>query len=146
VDELDSTIVQGFGSLIRTRRRQLELTQTEAARRAGTSVACIGHLEKGKRHPSAKMVAKLAEVLGLDPRKLFLLANPGTERLFSADREALSTSAWEAFCKDEDCRKLHNITDREMEALSGVAMLGEVRSPRDLLFILITIRQALGRE
>jgi len=138
------TTVQQFGGVIRARRRQLDLTQEELARRIRTSVPYIGHLETGKRHPSEKLVTKLAEVLGLDLRELFFLANPGTKRLISRNPESNVASAWNAFCQDETFRKIHNITDLEMQALSGVALLGEVRTSRDFLFILNTIRQALG--
>jgi transcriptional regulator with XRE-family HTH domain len=138
------TTVQQFGGVIRARRRQLDLTQEELARRIRTSVPYIGHLETGKRHPSEKLVTKLAEVLGLDLRELFFLANPGTKRLISRNQESNAVSAWNAFCQDETFRKIHNITDLEMQALSGVALLGEVRTSRDFLFILNTIRQALG--
>jgi transcriptional regulator with XRE-family HTH domain len=136
--------VQRFGTVIRARRRQLDLTQEELARRIKTSVPYVGHLETGKRHPSEKLVTKLAEVLGLDPRELFFLANPGTQRLISGNQESNGHSAWNAFCRDETFRKIHHITDQEMQAPSGVALLGEVRTPRDFLFILNTIRQALG--
>jgi transcriptional regulator with XRE-family HTH domain len=138
------TTVQQFGGVIRARRRQLDLTQEELARRIRTSVPYIGHLETGKRHPSEKLVTKLAEVLGLDLRELFFLANPGTKRLISRNQESNAASAWNAFSQDETFRKIHNITDLEMQALSGVALLGEVRTSRDFLFILNTIRQALG--
>jgi transcriptional regulator with XRE-family HTH domain len=138
------TSVQQFGGVIRARRRQLDLTQEELARRIRTSVPYIGHLETGKRHPSEKIVTKLAEVLGLDLRELFFLANPGTKRLISQNQESNAASAWNAFCQDGTFRKIHNITDLEMQALSGVALLGEVRTSRDFLFILNTIRQALG--
>jgi transcriptional regulator with XRE-family HTH domain len=138
------TSVQQFGAVIRARRRQLDLTQEELARRIRTSVPYIGHLETGKRHPSEKLVTRLAQVLGLDPRELFFLANPGTKRLILRSQEADSASAWNAFCADEAFRKIHNITEQEMQALSGVALLGEVRTPRDFLFILNTIRQALA--
>jgi transcriptional regulator with XRE-family HTH domain len=138
------TPVQRFGAVIRARRRQIDLTQEELARRIRTSVPYIGHLETGKRHPSEKIVTRLAEVLGLDARELFFLANPGTKRLISRNQEFNEASAWNAFCRDETFRKIHNITDQEMQALSGVALLGEVRIPRDFLFILNTIRQALG--
>ncbi len=57
-----------FGQVIRERRRQL-------ARRIKTSTPYIGHLEGGKRHPSERVVSRLAEVLGLERRELFLLAN-----------------------------------------------------------------------
>jgi transcriptional regulator with XRE-family HTH domain len=141
--ELETRVVQQFGSVIRARRRQLDLTQQELARRVGTSVPYIGHLETEKRHPSEKIVTRLAEVLGLDPRELFFLANPGTKHLISRDQESNGETAWNAFCREEIFRKIHNITEQEMQALSGVALLGEVRTPRDFLFILNTIRHAL---
>ena len=104
----------------------------------------VGHLETGKRHPSEKLVVKLAAVLGLDPRELFFLANPGTKALISREQETNEASAWDGFVNDESLRKLHDITDQEMQTLAQIALLGEARSSRDFLFILNTIRQALG--
>jgi hypothetical protein len=99
----------------------------------------------GKRHLSERVVAKLADVLGLDARELFLLANPKVGSLISEQQKSAGTSAWDAFLRDEKLRKIHKITDQEMETLSRVAMMGEVRSPRDFVFILNCIRHALGR-
>ncbi|MGH7986111.1 MAG: helix-turn-helix domain-containing protein, partial [Candidatus Binataceae bacterium] len=53
-----------FGQVIRERRRQLDLTQQEVARQIKTSTPYVGHLESGKRHPSDKVLSRLAEVLG----------------------------------------------------------------------------------
>ena len=64
---------RSFGQVLRDRRRQLDLTQEEVARRIKTSTPYIGHLESAKRHPSDKIVTRLAEVLGLDRRELFFL-------------------------------------------------------------------------
>jgi transcriptional regulator with XRE-family HTH domain len=133
-----------FGRVIRERRRQLNLTQEEVAQRIKTSVPYIGHLEAAKRHPSQKVVVKLANVLGLNPSDLFFLANPGTRVLISEQPKSTGLPAWDAFVKDVRVRKIHNITDQEVELLSQVAKMGEVRDPRDFIFILTTIRQALG--
>src|SRR5271166_143417 len=100
MEEMVTASTQRFGSVIRARRRQLNLTQQELARRIRTSVPYIGHLETEKRHPSEKMVTKLAEVLGLDARELFFLANPGTKLLISRNYESKCASVWEDFCKD----------------------------------------------
>ena len=105
----------------------------------------IALLETGARHPSDKVVRKLAEALALDPRELFFLANPETKALISQEQKTTGTSAWDGFAKDESLRKLHDITDQEMQTLSQVALMGEVRSSRDFLFILNTIRQAFGQ-
>lgn len=136
---------QNFASVIRNRRRQLDLTQEEVGRRIGTSVAYIAHLEADRRHPSEKIVVELARVLGLDPRELFFLANPQTKGLVTQAADADGASVWESFAKDEKLRKSHKITEQEMETLSRVALMGEVRSSRDFIFILNTIRHALGR-
>ncbi|HEY6298322.1 MAG TPA: helix-turn-helix transcriptional regulator, partial [Candidatus Binatus sp.] len=96
---------RSFGQVLRDRRRQLDLTQEEVARRIKTSTPYIGHLESAKRHPSDKIVTRLAEVLGLDRRELFFLANPRAHALLNPEPEADAKSAWEDFRKDEQMRR-----------------------------------------
>lgn len=135
---------RNFGRLIRERRRRLDLTQKEVARRIKTSGPYISHLELEIRHPSRQIVLKLSEALKLDPRDMFLLVNPGVNSIISEQQKSNATPAWNAFVKDAKARKIYKITDHEMEILSEVAKMGEVRDPRDFVFILIIIRQALG--
>ena len=134
----------GFAQAIRTKRRELNLTQDEVAARIGISTPYVGHLESGKRHPSDKIVTKLAEALDLGSRELFFLANPHTQALIS-EPVAGTGSSWEQFQKNEKLRRLHNVRNDEMVVLSHVAMMGDVQSPRDLIYILTTIRHAVGR-
>ncbi|MHB8383015.1 MAG: helix-turn-helix domain-containing protein [Candidatus Binataceae bacterium] len=136
---------RNFGQVIRERRRQLDLTQEEVARRIKTSTPYVGHLESGKRHPSDKIVTRLAEVLGLDRRELFFLANPRAQALLNPEPQTPASSAWEDFRKNEQLRRIHNISGEEMEMLGRVALMGDVRSPRDFLYILTTVRHAVGR-
>jgi transcriptional regulator with XRE-family HTH domain len=136
---------RNFGQIIRERRRQLDLTQEEVAHRIKTSTPYVGHLESGKRHPSDKILTRLAEVLGLDRRELFFLANPRAHALLSQATESTQESAWEDFKKNEQMRRIHNITGDEMEMLSRVALLGDVRSSRDFIYILNTVRHAVSR-
>jgi transcriptional regulator with XRE-family HTH domain len=136
---------RNFGQVIRERRRQLDLTQEEVAHRIKTSTPYVGHLESGKRHPSDKILTRLAEVLGLDRRELFFLANPRAQALLSPETESTTIPAWEDFRKNEQLRRVHSISNEEMEMLSRVALLGEVRSARDFIYILNTVRHAVGR-
>jgi transcriptional regulator with XRE-family HTH domain len=136
---------RSFGQVIRERRRQLDLTQEEVARRIKTSTPYVGHLESGKRHPSDKIVTRLAEVLGLDRRELFFLANPRAQALLNPEPAGDAQSAWEDFRQNEQLRRIHNISNEEMDMLSRVALLGEVRSQRDFIYILNTVRHAVGR-
>ena len=136
---------RSFGQVIRDRRRKLDLTQQEVGRRIKTSTPYVGHLEAGKRHPSEKVVGRLAEVLGLDRQELFFLANPGALALVRSEMNAKRRSAWEEFKRNDRMRRLHSISNEEMDLLSRVAALGEIASPRDFLYILNTVRHALGR-
>jgi transcriptional regulator with XRE-family HTH domain len=136
---------RSFGQVIRERRRQRSFTQADVARRIKTSIPYVGHLESGKRSPSAKIVARLAQVLGLDGRELFLLANPRTRELLGSEPTRTS-SAWDNFRHNRQLQGVHNIRDTEMEMLSRVALIGEVRSDRDFIFILNTVRHAVGRS
>jgi len=134
-----------FGAVIRERRRRLDLTQEEVARRIKTSTPYIGHLESGKRHPSEKVIARLSEVLGLQSRELFFLANPRARDLLNnANSDGRRHSAWDEFRHDDRLRRAHNISAEEMEVLARVAAMGEARAPRDFIYILNAIRLALS--
>jgi transcriptional regulator with XRE-family HTH domain len=135
---------RNFGRVLSERRRKLDLTQEGVARRIRTSTAYVGQLESAKRHPSYKIVTRLAEVLGLDRRELFFLANPRALELLSSEAESAADS-WKDFNNNEQLRRIHKIRDDEMEMLSGIGLLGEVRSERDFIYILNTVRHVVGR-
>ena len=134
---------RNFGRVLSERRRKLDLTQEGVARRIRTSTAYVGQLESAKRHPSYKIVTRLAEVLGLDRRELFFLANPRAQELLSSEAEPAADS-WKDFKNNEQLRRIHKIRDDEMEMLSGLGLLGEVRLERDFIYILHTVRIADG--
>ena len=136
---------RSFGQVIRDRRRDLDLTQQEVARRIRTSTPYISHLESGKRHPSDQVLGQLAEVLTLDPRELFFLGNPMALEFVRPRDKLTKQSAWEQFRKDARFRRLHNVGDEEVDMLSRVTLMGEIKSSRDFFYILKTIRYALGR-
>ncbi|MGH7779467.1 MAG: helix-turn-helix domain-containing protein [Candidatus Binataceae bacterium] len=135
-----------FGEVIRERRRRMNLTQREVASRVSTSTPYIGHLECGKRHPSEEIVARLADVLGFDCKELFFLANPKAHALVAAPEESSASSAWEEFRRNDQLRDSMRVTGQEMEMLSRVALMGDVRSTRDFMYILNTVRQALNSQ
>ena len=134
------TLVGSFGNAAAdsTSRRRKSLGASK--RRVHTSAIWNWEI----RHPSRQIVLKLSEALKLDPRDMFLLVNPGVNSIISEQQKSNATPAWNAFVKDAKARKIYKITDHEMEILSEVAKMGEVRDPRDFVFILIIIRQALG--
>jgi transcriptional regulator with XRE-family HTH domain len=135
-----------FGDVIRRRRRELDLTQGELAETIETSTPYVGLIESDQRHPSDAIVSKLADALGLDRGELFFLANPDTRELLKTENQsAKAASAWDAFQADQKLHRLHNVTPDEMGMLQRVALMGEIGSARDFVYILNTVRQALSR-
>ena len=108
------SLANQFGKLLRERRRLLNLTQEELARRIRVSMPFVGHLETGHRRPSEKMIAKLAKVLGLDQRELFLLANPDTRDFLRAVPQDSTGSAWDQFKPNQRLHPVHKISLGEM--------------------------------
>jgi transcriptional regulator with XRE-family HTH domain len=55
----------GFGPLLRRRRRAAGLTQDEPAERAGLSVRAVRDTERGASRPHRRTIGRLADALGL---------------------------------------------------------------------------------
>lgn len=131
-----------LGSVLRNRRRQLDISQAEIAKRVGVRANYIGYLEGNKRRPSSEVVVKLAKVLDLDKEELFFLANPHFKSMIGQEQESKGDT-WEAFKANRKLHTRHGITRLELEVLSHVARLGEVQSDRDYLNVLNAIRAAV---
>lgn len=63
-----------FGSWVRKRRKALDLTQQELAKKVGCSVSLVFKIESDERRPSRQIAELLAEKLDIptDQRDLFL--------------------------------------------------------------------------
>ena len=132
-----------FGQIIRARRRQLDLTLEEVAKRIKTSQQFVGQLESGQKGPSETIVKRLAKVLGFDARKLFLLARQHAHTALNLSPTNPVVSARKRFKNDNLLRRLHKMSDAEIEMLSHVASLGEVRSAQEFIYVLNAARLAM---
>jgi transcriptional regulator with XRE-family HTH domain len=135
-----------LGTILRRRRRQLELTQQQVARRVGVRANYIGYLERDMRRPSTAVLAKLAKVLDLDREELFFLAHPQVRSFIRTEVPNPRQPAWDAFRINKRLHTRHGITRGELKVLQHVSALGPVRTSRDYLFILQAIRQSLQDE
>ncbi|MBI3782663.1 MAG: helix-turn-helix transcriptional regulator [Deltaproteobacteria bacterium] len=135
-----------LGRLLRQRRRQLDLTQQEIARKVGVRANYIGYLERDMRRPSTTVLVKLAKVLDLDRQELFFLAHPQVRGFLDDEVPEPRQSVWKTFRANKRLHTRHGITNRELRVLEGVAGLGTIQSARDLLHVLQSIRQALTVE
>jgi len=135
-----------LGSVLRRRRKQLELTQQEIARRVAVRANYVGYLERDLRRPSTGVLAKLAKVLDLDRQELYFLANPQVRDFVKSEARDPQQSTWDAFRTNKRVHTRHGVTQAELKALQGVSAIGPIRSTRDYLFILQAIRMALQDE
>ena len=129
--------------LIRRRREALGLSKSELARRLGVVRTHVGFLERGQHRPSISLIKRLASTLGLDARRLFLLSYPEARFLFIGREKRVRhkpDDVWRRFANDRALRELHRVTARELEVLRQVSRLGSISTPRQLLFVLNTIR------
>jgi len=134
-----------LGNLLKERRQQLGLSRAQVAERVDCRPNHIAYLEVDQRRPSDALVKRLAKALDLDAAELFFMANPEARALV-APQQATRGSTWEKFKANKALHTRHAISKSEIAALEGVALLGAVRTQRDFLFILQTIRQALADE
>src|SRR5512142_2889143 len=56
-----------FGEWLKYRRKELDLTQAELAKRAGCSVPALRKIEAGQRRPSKQLAGLLAKPLAIPP-------------------------------------------------------------------------------
>ena len=138
-----------LGSVLKDRREFLRLTQRELAAKLGVKASHVAYLENGRRRPSLNLLRRLSDEMGLESETIFLLAHPEAKDLI-ASRDGVPTKkpdhAWRNFLKDKSLISRHQITPSEMRVLKQVNMLGRVTSPRQFVFILNSIRQAVEEE
>lgn len=139
-----------LGSVLRARRRDLQLTQREVAAKLGVKPAHIAYLELDHRRPSLSLLGRIAEVLDLDRERLILLSHPEARSFIANAQKTEPTrhkdQAWRDFKRNKTLLARHKINKKEMRILSQVALLGRIVAPRNFLFILNSIRQAVEDE
>jgi putative transcriptional regulator len=132
-----------LGEFLKTRREALGLTQRELAQQIGVEASHIAFIENGRRKPSLKLVARIADTLGVDRQELLVLAHPEAEALiaeppFKPSRK--TASSWQRFIKDHALLARYHVTKRELEVLEHLNLLGTVLSAKEFLTILMLIR------
>ncbi len=63
-----------FGERLKARRKDKGLTLAELQALSGVDKSYLGRIEQGKRFPSAHILRKLTEPLGIDERELLKMA------------------------------------------------------------------------
>jgi transcriptional regulator with XRE-family HTH domain len=144
--------VNQLGQIVKDRRESLRLTQRSLAQQLGVESSHVAFIESGRRRPSLKLVARLADILDIDRQKLLILAHPEAEELIAEalpeerhQRQQASPS-WRRFIENQELLARYNVTDREIRALESLSLLGTVDSAKEFLAILTLIRDIPTRK
>jgi transcriptional regulator with XRE-family HTH domain len=143
LDEEQMRNTNPLGEAVKSRREGLGLTQRSLAQKLGVEASHVAFIESGRRKPSLKLVARLADILGLDRQNLLILAHPEAEALIDEvplEPPRKGVPSWQRFVKNHELLARYHVTDRELRALEQLSLLGTVRSPKEFLAILTLIR------
>jgi transcriptional regulator with XRE-family HTH domain len=139
-----------LGDVIKGGRAGLRLTQRELALKLGVKPSHVAYLESNRRRPSLGLLSRIADVLGLPKESLFVLAHPEASSLLGTPRSAAprqgQDQAWQQFAGNKALLARHQVKSRELKVLSQVNLLGKITAPRQFVFILNAIRQAVEEE
>jgi XRE family transcriptional regulator, regulator of sulfur utilization len=132
-----------LGEMVRSHREGLGFTQRSLAKKLGVEASYVAFIESGRRKPSLKLVAQLADALRVDRQDLLILAHPEAKELIAEakpeKRPKLSPS-WQRFIENRELLARYNVTNHELRALENLSFLGTVSSAKEFLAILTLIR------
>jgi transcriptional regulator with XRE-family HTH domain len=134
-----------LGDVVRKARTSLGLSQRQLGEEIGVQGSHIAYIEAGERHPSLRLLSGIADVLGLEKSKLFLLLHPDAKEFVRSSRPAAPrpNEAWNQFLLNRGLLRKNKVTAAELRLLKQMNMLGVVISPRMFMFVLNSIRQSL---
>jgi transcriptional regulator with XRE-family HTH domain len=131
-----------LGEYLKTRREALGLTQRELAHQSGVEASHVAFIESGRRKPSLKLIARMADVLGIDRQELLVLAHPEAKALLVEPpiKPSKATPSWQRFIRDGALLARYHVTRRELQVLEHLSLLGTALSAKEFLTILTLIR------
>jgi transcriptional regulator with XRE-family HTH domain len=132
-----------LGEVLKTRREALGLTQRTLALKLGVEASHVAFIESGRRKPSLKLIARIADTLGLDRREVLVLAHPESQALLAPLDNGPSKEippSWQRFISDHALLNSYHVTSRELHVLEHLNLLGNPLSAKDFLAILMLIR------
>jgi transcriptional regulator with XRE-family HTH domain len=140
---------RNLGEFLKARREALGLTRRSLAQRLGVEASYIAYIEMGRRRPSLKLIAGIADTLGEDRQEVLLLARP--EWNFVLSRRESETPptpplSWQRFSKNTTLLSHSYVTKRELQVLRHLNQLGTAISAKEFLAILTLIRDIPERE
>jgi transcriptional regulator with XRE-family HTH domain len=138
-----------LGEFLKARRTALGLTQRSLAQKLRVEASHVAFIESGRRKPSLKLVARIADTLGLDRQDVLLLAHPEARVLLSqteSEPPKRLPLSWQRFIKNSALLARYHVTKPELQVLEHVSLLGTAISAKEFLAILPLIRDIPERQ
>lgn len=135
--------INKLGEVLKTRREALGFTQRSLAGKLGVEASHVAFIESGRRKPSLKLIARMADILGLDRQEVLLLAHPEARALLTATKPEPprhTNPSWRRFIQDHTLLTRYHVTKRELRHLEQISLLGSAMSAKEFLAILTLIR------
>jgi transcriptional regulator with XRE-family HTH domain len=142
-------ITTKLGEFLRARREALGLTQRSLAQKLGVEGSHIAFIESERRKPSLKLIARIADTLGLDRQEVLLLAHPEARDLLSqpeSEPRQKPLLSWQRFIKNSALLARYHVTKPELQVLEHLSLLGTAISAKEFLAILTLIRDIPERN
>jgi transcriptional regulator with XRE-family HTH domain len=140
---------RNLGEFLKARREALGLTQRSLAQKLGVEASHVAFIESGRRKPSLKLVARIADTLGLDRQEVLVLAHPEVNVLLStteSDPRPRPPRSWQRFIQNSALLVRYHVTKPELQVLEHLSLLGTAISAKEFLAILTLIRDIPERE
>jgi transcriptional regulator with XRE-family HTH domain len=132
-----------LGEFLKTRRESLGLTQRSLADKLGVEASHVAFLESGRRKPSLKLIARIADTLGLNRQEVLVLAHPEAQELLTTtplESPKKMSRSWQRFIKNHELLTRYHVTKRELQVLEHLSLPDTALSAKELLAILMLIR------
>ena len=138
-----------LGKCLRARRAALRLTQRSLAQKLGVEASHLALIERGGRKPSLRLVARIADSLGLERQDVLFLARPEARVLLfrmESEPQKKPPLSWQRFIEHRALLERYHVTKRELQVLEHLSLLGTAISAKEFLAILMLIRDIPERK
>jgi transcriptional regulator with XRE-family HTH domain len=135
---------KSFGHTLRQWRQEARLSQREVAAIIGVNASHIVNIEGNKRKPSMFVLSRIASLINVDARAMYVLVWPEAGELIGQMEQPTRIDAWLLFSGNRSVLRRWSVSNSEMCFLKQLNQLGVVTKPTSYFFVLNSVRQAIA--
>jgi transcriptional regulator with XRE-family HTH domain len=135
---------KSLGHTLRKWRQEAGLSQRAVAALIGVNASHIANIEGNKRKPSIFVLSRIASLINVDARAMYLLVWPEASELVGKTEHPTRIDAWRLFSGNRSVLRRWSVSNSEMRFLRQLNQLGVVTKPTSYFFVLNSVRQAIA--